>query len=85
MSERNKQSKTSLLAQRSVTINGRQTSVSIELEFWNGLREIAAAQGTTISELVESIDSGRQYANLSSAIRVFVLSFYRDGSSIGAS
>ena len=31
----------------------------------------------TLSELVGTIDSGRQHGNLSSAIRLFVLDFYR--------
>jgi predicted DNA-binding ribbon-helix-helix protein len=32
----------------------------------------------TLSDLVASIDTDRQYGNLSSAIRLFVLDFYRD-------
>jgi predicted DNA-binding ribbon-helix-helix protein len=32
----------------------------------------------TLSELVASIDTDRQYGNLSSAIRLFVLDFYRN-------
>ena len=47
--------------------------------FWEGLKAIAAAQGTTISQLIAAIDSERrerQYPNLSSAIRLFVLNYY---------
>ena len=32
----------------------------------------------TLSDLVASIDTDRQHGNLSSAIRLFVLDFYRD-------
>ena len=32
----------------------------------------------TLSDLVASIDTDRQYGNLSSAIRLFVLDFYRN-------
>jgi len=32
----------------------------------------------TLMELVATIDAKRQHANLSSAIRLFVLGFYRD-------
>jgi predicted DNA-binding ribbon-helix-helix protein len=32
----------------------------------------------TLSDLVAAIDSDRQHRNLSSAIRLFVLGFYRD-------
>jgi predicted DNA-binding ribbon-helix-helix protein len=65
-------------AKRSIVIAGRKTSVSLEDEFWNGLREIAGGRDTTLSDLVAIIDADRQHNNLSSAIRLFVLGFYRD-------
>src|SRR4029077_2674811 len=40
---------------------------------WSALKEIAAAQSVSVSRLVTKIDSKRQYANLSSAIRLFIL------------
>jgi predicted DNA-binding ribbon-helix-helix protein len=55
-----------------------KTSVSLEEEFWNSLKEIASERGTTPAALVAAIDGTRQHANLSSAIRLFVLGFYRD-------
>ena len=57
---------------RSIVRNGQKTSVSLENEFWEGLREIANAQKTKLSTLVQQIDQGRHGNNLSSAIRVFV-------------
>jgi predicted DNA-binding ribbon-helix-helix protein len=57
--------------------------VSLEDAFWQGLRKIAKARGQTLSGLIASIDSDRQYGgngNLSSAIRLFVLGFYLDQS-----
>jgi predicted DNA-binding ribbon-helix-helix protein len=57
---------------------GHKTSVSLEDAFWKDLREIAASRHTTLSDLVDAIDSKRQHGNLSSAIRTFVLEFYRD-------
>ncbi|HEX2216417.1 MAG TPA: ribbon-helix-helix domain-containing protein [Xanthobacteraceae bacterium] len=62
---------------RSIVIAGHKTSVSLEDAFWAGLKEIATARGMTLSELVASIDTGRQHGNLSSAIRLFVLDHYR--------
>ena len=68
----------SLIAKRGLVVAGHKTTVSLELEFWNGLREIAGERETTLSGLVTAIDSERQDGmNLSSAIRVFVLDFYR--------
>ncbi len=62
---------------RSIVVAGHKTSVSLEDAFWTGLKEIAAARGMTLSEMVASIDTGRQHGNLSSAIRLFVLDHYR--------
>jgi predicted DNA-binding ribbon-helix-helix protein len=63
---------------RSIVIAGDKTSVSLEDEFWNSLKEIAGERGMTLMELVAAIDGDRQHANLSSAIRLFVLGVYRD-------
>jgi predicted DNA-binding ribbon-helix-helix protein len=67
----------SRVIKRSIAIAGYKTSVSLEDEFWEGLKEIAGGRDTTLSDLVAAIDSERQHANLSSAIRLFVLDFYR--------
>jgi predicted DNA-binding ribbon-helix-helix protein len=63
---------------RSIVIAGHKTSVSLEDAFWSGLKEIAAARHSTLSDLVASIDTGRTGGNLSSAIRLFVLEHYRN-------
>lgn len=67
----------SQVIKRSIVIAGHKTSVSLEEAFWRSLKEIARERGTTLSELVASIDSGRRHGNLSSAIRLFVLEHYR--------
>jgi predicted DNA-binding ribbon-helix-helix protein len=66
------------VVKRSIVIRGHKTSVSLEDEFWKGLREIAAERGMTLSVLVAAIDEKKRYGNLSSAIRLFVLDSYRD-------
>ena len=68
----------SSVTKRSIVIAGHKTSVSLEDEFWNSLKEIAGERGMTLAELVAAIDAKRQHANLSSAIRLFVLGVYRD-------
>ena len=60
------------LKKRSVVIAGHATSVSLEIEFWEALKRIAAEKRTSLSQLIAGVDSRRQ-ANLSSALRVFVL------------
>ena len=62
---------------RSIVIAGHKTSVSLEDAFWKGLKEIALSRGVTLSDLVAAIDSERQLGNLSSAIRLFVLDYFR--------
>jgi predicted DNA-binding ribbon-helix-helix protein len=63
---------------RSVVIGGHKTSVSVEDEFWDSFKEIASQHGTTVAAMIGKIDGGRKHANLSSAIRLFVLGVYRD-------
>ena len=65
------------VVKRSIVIVGHKTSVSLEDAFWKGLKEIAGGRGLTMSDLVATIDSERKQGNLSSAIRLFVLDFYR--------
>ena len=62
---------------RSIVIAGHKTSVSLEDPFWAALKTIAAARGLTLAALIESIDKGRAHDNLSSALRLAVLDFYR--------
>ena len=63
----------SLVVKRSVVIDGHKTSVSLEDEFWSGLKEIAKTQHASLSNILTEIDRARQQGNLSSAIRLFVL------------
>jgi predicted DNA-binding ribbon-helix-helix protein len=71
--------KASPVVKRSIKIAGYQTSVSLEDEFWNALKEIATTQNVGISKLMSIINSQRQSNNnLSSAIRMYVLSYYRE-------
>jgi predicted DNA-binding ribbon-helix-helix protein len=67
----------SQVVKRSIVIAGHKTSVSLEDAFWKGLKEIAAARNIPLSDLVSTIDNERQHGNLSSAIRLFVLDYYR--------
>ena len=69
------------VVKRSIVIAGHKTSVSLEDQFWDALKEIAASRRSTLSEIVASIDSGRNQGNLSSAIRLYVLAYYRNPSS----
>jgi predicted DNA-binding ribbon-helix-helix protein len=67
----------SAVIKRSVIIGSHRTSISLEDPFWRNLKEIARAEGWTVSKLIAEIDGSRQYGNLSSAIRLFVLEHFR--------
>ena len=61
---------------RSVVIAGHKTSVSLEPDFWDAIKEIAAERGVSVNQIIRDIDSGHE-GNLSSAIRLYVLRHYR--------
>jgi predicted DNA-binding ribbon-helix-helix protein len=65
------------VVKRSIVIGGHKTSVSLEDAFWTSLKYIANERDMTLSELVGTIDTERSQGNLSSAIRLFVLDYYR--------
>ena len=61
----------SSVSKRSIIIAGHKTSVSVEDEFWNSLKEIARERGMTLGALVAAIDANRQRANLSVSYSIF--------------
>ena len=65
------------VVKRSVVVAGHKTSVSLEEAFWSSMKEISIVRDMTLSELVGEIDKGREQGNLSSAIRLFVLDYFR--------
>ena len=67
----------STVVKRSIVIDGHKTSVSLEDAFWSELKEIAHTQQVTLSALVARIDETRHHSNLSSAIRLYVLEYFR--------
>jgi predicted DNA-binding ribbon-helix-helix protein len=67
----------SLIAKRSLVINGVKTSASLEQAFWDALKEIAVLNNMSITDLVTGINRDRRHSNLSSSIRLFVLEYYR--------
>jgi predicted DNA-binding ribbon-helix-helix protein len=72
------------VVKRSIVVAGHKTSVSLEEAFWNGMKEISGLRNMTLSELVGEIDNNRQQGNLSSAIRLFVLDYFRSRAATGS-
>ena len=63
---------------RSITLAGHATSISLEAPFWDAIRDIAAQQDMSAQDLIAEIDNSKRMASLSSAIRVYILSWYQD-------
>ncbi|HEY6018929.1 MAG TPA: ribbon-helix-helix domain-containing protein [Candidatus Paceibacterota bacterium] len=69
----------SRVIKRSILLDGHQTSVTLEDQFWNGLWEIADLKNATLTSVVAEIDHARDpECNLSSSIRIFVLGHFRE-------
>jgi predicted DNA-binding ribbon-helix-helix protein len=66
------------MTKRSLTVAGHRTSISIEEPFWDGLTEMASARKTSLAAVVAQIDRTRpEGTNLSAAVRIAVLAWYR--------
>ena len=68
----------SFVVKRSIYLYGRKTSVSLEQEFWGGLKDIAEHRDVATNQLITDIDKTRHQGNLSSELRVFVLGYFQD-------
>jgi len=62
---------------RSLTIAGHRTSISLEDDFWDALKDMSKTKGKSLPVLIAEIDAGRGPHGLSSAIRSAILAFYQ--------
>jgi predicted DNA-binding ribbon-helix-helix protein len=62
---------------RAIRLAGNKTSISLENQFWDGLHEIARHENIRLYTLIERIDTNRTRHNLSSAVRLFVLDYFK--------
>jgi predicted DNA-binding ribbon-helix-helix protein len=66
-----------MLVIRNIVVRGKRTSVRLEPEMWEALREVVALQGLSVNQLATQLDRRRSGSSLTSAIRVYVVEFYR--------
>lgn len=66
----------------SFNISGHQTSITLENEFWQALKDIAAQKNQSLAQIILNVDNKRKDENLSSAVRVFILEHYQQQSSL---
>ena len=68
----------STLISRNITVLGRRTSVRLEPEMWNALREIARRERCRIHDICSLIQKRKNPdTSLTAAIRVFLMLYYR--------
>ncbi len=65
------------MIKRSLTLAGHRTSLALEAQFWEALEEMAAQNSLSMIELLSRIDAQRSTSNMSSAVRLAVLSHFR--------
>lgn len=73
--------KRSSLVSRNVSINNHRTSIRLEPDMWNGLREICRREHISMHELCSMV-AGQKGSNtsLTAAIRVFIMAYFRAAS-----
>lgn len=65
------------LLSRNVTIDGHRTSLRLEQVSWDALDDICRNEGMTIHELCSMIEPLRNGSSRTSAVRAFIVSYYR--------
>ena len=66
------------LVPRSVFVGAHRTSLRLEPIMWEALAEIAAEGGQSVNDLITEISRQHEEPNLSAAIRVCIVKFYRE-------
>jgi predicted DNA-binding ribbon-helix-helix protein len=68
----------SRLINRNVVAERGRTSMRLEPELWEALSEICDREGQDMSSLVRKVEQSGHAGGRTSAVRVFVLSYFRD-------
>lgn len=58
-------------------MGSRRTSVSLEEQVWDGLTEICRREEVGLDHLCTAVEARRVDSSMSSALRVFLLTYYR--------
>ena len=66
-----------MLVCKNVFVNGRRTSMRLDAETWTALNDVCQRENITIHQLCSKIDMAKGFSGLSSATRLFVLTYFR--------
>ena len=76
---REKKLSRSTLVSHNVVVSGRRTSVRLEPEMWDGLREICRRERATTHQICTSVSLQKlEETSLTAALRVFIMRYYRN-------
>ena len=68
----------SSLISKNITVRGHRTSIRLEPEMWDALKDIATRESTTIHNICSLISMRKEAeTSLTAAIRVFLMLYYR--------
>ena len=62
---------------RNITLGQRRTSVSLEEQIWDGINDICRREAVSIDELCRAVEMRRVESSMSSALRIFLLTYFR--------
>ena len=65
------------LVTRNVSVSGRRTSVRLEPDLWEALRDIAAREDRSMNEICSDIDRTRGDTSLTSAMHIYIVNYFR--------
>ena len=66
------------LVSRNIRLDDHRTSIRLEPEMWDALAEIAALEGESVHGLCGRVDEMRGELGRTAAIRVFIVTYYRN-------
>ena len=66
----------SRLINRNVTASRGRTSMRLEPELWDALEELCRREDISVGELVRQVEAKRHPGGRTSAVRVFVLTYF---------
>jgi predicted DNA-binding ribbon-helix-helix protein len=67
----------SKLVNKNIFIGKKRTSMRLEPEMWDALAEISEREGLSLHDLCMLVDKQRGDSSLTSATRVFIMSYFR--------
>ena len=69
----------SSLISKNITVCGRRTSIRLEAEMWEALKDVSSKEGCKIHDVASYVYiTKKPMTTLTAAIRVFLLIYYRD-------